>query len=149
MLDLLYHKSRKAQKAGPSETAAYFKFGKQQVHQQHQGNQQQQVTNNRMASETKEMPTTEGKPKTAGKPEALETPVAKETLTLTLPSSNYYTSPLSLSARNLPPSSPAISCVFCIILPSERKFYQQAGSPQNRFCRLLDRVFYVFHHHGE
>jgi hypothetical protein len=81
MLDLLYHKSRKAQKAGPSETAAYFKFGKQQFHQQHQGNQQQQVTNNRMASETKEMPTTEGKPKTAGKPEALETPVAKETLT--------------------------------------------------------------------
>ncbi len=63
-------------------------------------------------------------------------------LTLALPSSNYYTSPLSLSARNLQPLFPDISFVFCVILPSEVKFYPQTGSPQSRFCRLLVRVFY-------
>ncbi len=64
-------------------------------------------------------------------------------LTLSLPTSNYYMSPLSLRARNLPPSSPAISCVFYIILPSEVKFYPQAGSTQNQFCRCWDRVFWI------
>ncbi len=55
-------------------------------------------------------------------------------LTLSLPSSNYYTSPPSLSASNLPPPSPANSCVFYIILPSERKFYPQVGSTRTGFA---------------
>jgi hypothetical protein len=63
-------------------------------------------------------------------------------LTLSLPSSNYYTSPPSLSARNLLPPYPAISCVFYIILPIERKFYPQVGNSRNRFCRRSARVFY-------
>ncbi len=53
------------------------------------------------------------------------------------------TCPLSLSTRNLPPPSPANSCVFYIILPSEVKFYPQAGSPQNQFCRCWDRLFRI------
>jgi hypothetical protein len=61
--------------------------------------------------------------------------------TLSLPTPNYYTSPPSLSARNLPPPSPAISCVFYITLPSEGKFYPQAGSLQNQFSWSWDRVF--------
>ena len=48
--------------------------------------------------------------------------IAPPGLTLSLPSSNYYTSPLSLSASNLPLLFPAISCVFYIILHSEDKF---------------------------
>jgi hypothetical protein len=63
-------------------------------------------------------------------------------LTLSLPSSNYYTSPPSLSTSNLPPPFPAISCVFYIILPSERKFYPQVDSTRNRLCRHLARVYY-------
>ena len=62
-------------------------------------------------------------------------------LTLTLPSSNYYTSPPSLSTSNLPLPFPAISFVFYIILPSEVKFYPQVGSTPNRFCRHSARVY--------
>ncbi len=36
-------------------------------------------------------------------------------LTLSLLTPNFYTFLPSLSVRNLPPSSPAISCAFCII----------------------------------
>jgi hypothetical protein len=70
-------------------------------------------------------------------------------LTLTLPSSNYYTSPLSLSARNLPPLFPAISCVYCVILPSEVKFYPQAGSHRTGFAGSWLGCFMEFHRHGE
>jgi hypothetical protein len=62
-------------------------------------------------------------------------------LTLTLPSSNYYTSPPSLSTSNLPLPFPAISFVFYIILPSEVKFYPQVGSTLSRFCRHSGRVY--------
>ncbi len=63
-------------------------------------------------------------------------------LTLSLPSSDYYTSPLSLSARNFPPPSPAITCILYIILPSERNFYPQVDKHRNRFCQHAPRVFY-------
>ncbi len=62
-------------------------------------------------------------------------------LTLTLPSSNYFTSPLSLSARNLPPLFPAISCVFYIILPSEVVAEAYTTQPNSK---ASSRVLYVY-----
>ncbi len=88
----------------------------------------------------------EGGPKSYDSSNSLEITIPLlrcQGLTLSLPTSNYYMSPLSLSTRNLPPPSPANSCVFYIILPSEVKFYPQAGSPQNQFCRCWDRVFRI------
>ncbi len=57
--------------------------------------------------------------KNQGKFQAMEMDI----LTLSLPSSYYHTSPPSLSARNFPHPSPAITCILYIILPRERNFY--------------------------
>jgi hypothetical protein len=66
-------------------------------------------------------------------PFPLPPPHRRTTLTLSLPSSNCYTSPSRLNARNSPPPSPAIFCFFCIILLSEVKFYPQVGSLEPGF----------------
>ncbi len=63
-------------------------------------------------------------------------------LTLSLPSSDYYTPPPELESRNFPPPSPAITCIIYIILPRERNIYPQVVSHQNRFCRQPARVLY-------
>ncbi len=65
----------------------------------------------------------------------LNLPLGLTSLTLSLPTPNDYMSPLSFSARNLPPPSPANLCVF-LYNPSEKgKVFSTVGRTQNRFCR--------------